>query len=96
MSFDILIPFLILLSLVIYLIYTRTKFEKDILTLYEKKFEDWKKHNTSTKEKNSCKELVALVFKEDYKLSVEIFDEDIEDKLKRAKFDTKIIGKKYE
>ncbi len=39
-----LIPFGILLALVIYLIYTRNSFEKNITKLYEEKFEEWKKH----------------------------------------------------
>lgn len=45
MSLDLLIPFGILLILVIYLIYTRTKFEKNIVTLYEDKFDNWKKNS---------------------------------------------------
>ena len=40
MGLDLLIPFGILLVLVIYLIYTRSKFEKDVVQLYEKKFEE--------------------------------------------------------
>ncbi len=90
MTLDLLIPFAILLILVIYLIYTRTKFEKDMLKLYEEKFEEWKKHTPIQTEEKSKKELVALVFEENYKLKVEMF-KDIEDRLKRAKFDTKLI-----
>ena len=55
MSLDLLIPFTILLGLVVYLIYSRNQFEKKMLTLYEEKFEEWKKHTTLNKEKNSCK-----------------------------------------
>lgn len=91
MTLDLLIPFAILLILVIYLIYTRTKFEKDMLKLYEEKFEEWKKHTSLQSEDKSKKELVALVFEENYKLKVEMF-KDIEDRLKRAKFDTKLIN----
>jgi hypothetical protein len=90
-TLDLLIPFAILLILVIYLIYTRTKFEKDMLKLYEEKFEEWKKHTSLQSEDKSKKELVALVFEENYKLKVEMF-KDIEDRLKRAKFDTKLIN----
>ena len=96
MSIDILIPFLILLILVIYLIYTRTKFEKEILNLYEKKFEEWKKHNSNQTDKKAQKELVGLVFKEDLKLSVELFDSSVEARLQKAKFETKYIGKENE
>ena len=55
MSLDLLIPFGILLIMVIYLIYSRNSFEKDITSLYEKKFEEWKKHNTNEAEKKSKK-----------------------------------------
>ena len=87
MGLDLLIPFGILLALVIYLIYTRNNFEKDITQLYEKKFDEWKKHSTIEKEKTSCKELVGLVFKTDYKVTIELLDENIESTLKRGKFE---------
>lgn len=91
MSLDILIPFLILLILVLYLIYSRGKFEKDMLFLYEKKFEDWKKHQTISSNENDTKQLVALVFKKNQKITIELIDEDIKDKLQRAKFEIKNI-----
>jgi hypothetical protein len=84
---DLLIPFGILLTLVIYLIYSRNNFEKDITQLYEKKFDEWKKHSTIKTEKTSCKELVGLVFKTDYKVTIELLDENIESTLKRGKFE---------
>ncbi|MFA9374769.1 hypothetical protein [Poseidonibacter sp.] len=87
MNLDLLIPFGILLALVIFLIYSRTKFEKDIVQLYEEKLKEWKKHSTSDEKKESSKELVGLVFKKDYKVSVELFDENVERTLKKGKFD---------
>ena len=96
MNLDMLIPFGILFTLVIYLIYNRTKFEKNIVKLYEEKFEEWKKHTPLTTQTVVQKELVGLVFKEEYKLTVELFDKSVEDRLKRAKFDTKFIGKDNE
>ncbi|MBS9782334.1 MAG: hypothetical protein KGV43_00865 [Arcobacter sp.] len=86
MSLDILIPFLVLLVLVIYLIYTRNKFEKDILSLYEKKYEEWKENTDNKKEKKASKDLVGLVFKEGYKIKVELLDESIKDTLEKSKF----------
>lgn len=86
MSLDLLIPFAILLSLVVYLIYTRSKFEKDIVQLYEVKFEEWKETNTSTKEEKICKELVGLVYKEGYKLNIELLNENVKDNLEKGKF----------
>ena len=77
MSIDLLIPFGILLILVVYLIFTRNNFEKDITKLYEEKFEEWKKHSTIEEEKTSHKELVGLVYKTDYKVSIELLDENV-------------------
>ena len=88
MNLDLLIPFGILLALVIFLIYSRSKFEKDIVQLYEGKLEEWKKHSTSSEEKkDTSKQLVGLVFKKDYKVSVELFDENVERILKKGNFD---------
>ena len=87
MGLDLLIPFGILLILVVYLIFTRNNFEKDITKLYEKKFDEWKKHSTIEKEKTSHKELVGLVFKTDYKINIELLDKNIESQLKRGKFE---------
>lgn len=85
-----LIPFSILLVLVIYLIYTRSKFEKDIVQLYEKKFEEWKNSSTSNKEINQKEELpkhlVGLVYKQGYKLKIELLDESVKDNLEKGKF----------
>lgn len=91
MSLDLLIPFGILLIMVIYLIYSRNNFEKDITKLYEEKFDEWKKHSTIEKEKTSYKELVGLVFKTDYKINIELLDESVESTLKRGKFEVSNI-----
>ena len=96
MTLDLLIPFGILLLLVIYLIYTRTKFEKNIVKLYEDKLEEWKKHSKNDEKIEHKKDLIALVFKKDYKISIEYFDEKIEDSLKRAKFEIYKYGTKDE
>ena len=87
MALDLLIPFGILLVLVVYLIYSRNIFEKDITKLYEEKFEEWKKHSTCEKEKTAQKELVGLVFKTDYKVNIELLDESVESMLSRGKFE---------
>jgi hypothetical protein len=92
-SYDLIVPFGILLILVIYLIYTRNNFEKNITNLYEKKFEEWKKHSTIEDNKTSQKELVGLVFKKDYKITIEFLDENVESQLNRGKFEvTKYKG----
>lgn len=91
MSLDLLIPFGILLIMVIYLIYSRNSFEKDITSLYEKKFDEWKKHSTIEEEKTSHKELVGLVYKTDYKINIELLDSNIESALRRGKFEVSNI-----
>ena len=90
MSLDLLIPFGILLVLVVYLIYTRSKFEKDIVTLYEKKFEQWKENSDEKSvQKKECKELVGLVFKEGYSVNIELLNSDVKSQLQRGKFQIK-------
>lgn len=90
MSLDLLIPFGILLVLVVYLIYTRSKFEKDIVSLYDKKFEEWKKNTDEIKvQEKECKELVGLVFKEGYTVSIELLNSDAKSQLQRGKFQIK-------
>jgi len=82
------IPFGILLTLVIFLIYTRSKFEKDIVQLYETKFEEWKKNDTSkVKDEVVHKELVGLVFKEGYKLKIDLLNENVKNNLEKGKFE---------
>jgi hypothetical protein len=88
---DLLIPFGILLILVVYLIFTRNNFEKDITKLYEEKFQEWKKHSTIEEEKTSHKELVGLVYKTDYKINIELLDSNIESALRRGKFEVSNI-----
>ena len=94
MSLDLLIPFGILLIMVIYLIYSRNSFEKDISSLYEEKFDEWKKHSTIEEEKTSHKELVGLVYKTDYKVSIELLDENVQSALTRGKFEVSNIKDK--
>ena len=88
MGLDMLIPFGILLVLVVFLIYTRSKFEKDIVQLYENKFEEWKKNDTSkVRDEVVHKELVGLVFKEGYKVKIELLNENARNSLEKGKFE---------
>ena len=87
MTLDLLIPFGILLILVIYLIFTRNNFEKNIVSLYEEKFEEWKKHSIKEKEKTSQKELVGLVFKTDYKVNIGLLVARVESIHTKDKFE---------
>jgi len=74
-SLDLLIPFGILLALVIYLIFTRNAFEKQMLNHYEGKFDEWKTHNTLEVKEDDKKELVGLLYKQHYKYHLEVFEE---------------------
>ncbi len=89
MNYDMLIPFAILLALVIYLIYTRNSFEKNMVSLYESKFEEWKKHINVAEDKEVTKELAGLVFKKGYKVEIELLNEDVKSSLERGKFEIK-------
>lgn len=89
MELDLLIPFAILLLLVIYLIYTRNKFEKSIVSLYEEKYEEWKKHTSSNEEKVNYKELVGLIFKENDKIKIELLNQEVKRRIVQGKFDIK-------
>lgn len=89
MELDLLIPFAILLLLVIYLIYTRNKFEKSIVSLYEEKYEEWKKHTSSNEEKVNYKELVGLIFKENDKINIELLNQEVKRRIVQGKFDIK-------
>jgi len=90
-----LVPFGILLTLVVYLIFTRTKHEKDVVDVYEKKFEEWKKFNTTTsKEVAPSKILVGLVYKTGYKVGVELLDESAKAQLEKGKFEISNIKDK--
>jgi hypothetical protein len=90
-----LIPFGILLALVVYLIFTRSKFEKDVVDVYEKKFEEWKEFNTTTtKEVEPVKQLVGLVYKTGYKVSVELLDDSAKAQLEKGKFEISNIKDK--
>ncbi|WP_321469108.1 hypothetical protein [Halarcobacter sp.] len=90
MSFDLLFPFIILITLVVYLIYTRNKFEKNILNTYEKKFEKWKENSSSNSEKKQeCKQLVGLIYKEGYNITVELLDDSVSATIQRGKFKIK-------
>ena len=90
MSLDLLLPFGFLFILVIYFIYTRVKFEKEILQIYDKKFEQWKETTDYKKnQEQPCKELVGLVYKENYTLSIELLDNKVLDTLQKNRFQIK-------
>ncbi|MGB0990236.1 hypothetical protein CRV03_07790 [Arcobacter sp. F155] len=90
MTLDLLIPFGILLILVVYLIYTRSKFEKNIVNMYEEKFEQWKENSGSNEEnKKVCKELVGIIYKEEYNITVELMDESVRRNLQQGKYKIK-------
>jgi hypothetical protein len=88
-SLDVMIAFLVLVGLIVYLIYSRTKFEKNIVNLYEEKFTQWQKHNSNSTQNPSCKELVALVFKQKGKISIELIHNEVKQKLQQGKFEIK-------
>lgn len=84
---DMMIPFIMLLIVTIALILERKYHEDKIVDIYEKKFDRWKENHAE--EKAPCKELVGLVYLEDEKLSIELLDEKVKDRLERKKYSIK-------
>jgi len=84
---DMLIPFIMLLIVTIALVLERKYHEDKIVDIYEEKFTQWKKH--SVKDEIKCKELVGLVYLEDYKLSIELLNNDVKNILERKKYSIK-------
>ncbi|WP_419770751.1 MAG: hypothetical protein ACNI3C_02920 [Candidatus Marinarcus sp.] len=89
MNLDLLLPFGIIVALVVYLIFSRNKFEKSVLDIYEAKFEEWKKHNSSNSSPVISKELVGLIFKENGKINIELINKEIKSKIEKGKFEIK-------
>ena len=89
MGLDLLIPFGILLALVVYLIYSRTMFEKDIVSIYEEKLEEWKIHSDQSPKENDPKVLIGLLYKQNYKYELEVFDKKEMDILNISKINIK-------
>lgn len=82
------IPFIMLLIVTIALVLERKYHEDKIVDIYEDKFENWKNNHTKSDEKK-CKELVGLVYLSDEKLSIELLDEKVKDRLERKKYTIK-------
>jgi len=87
---DMTVPFIMLLILTIALVLERKHQEDKIVEIYEDKFEEWKKHSNEEKQDKTCKELVGLVFEEDSKLSIQVLDKKVIDRLERKKYTIKI------
>jgi methionine salvage enolase-phosphatase E1 len=79
------IPFIMLLIVTIALILERKHHEDKIVKVYEEKFEQWKQHSNK-EEQEPLKELKGLIFKQGYKVSLELFDDTIEDIIERKKY----------
>ncbi len=87
---DLMIPFIMLFILTIALVLERKYHESTIVDIYEEKFKVWKEHTKCDKEEKTCKELVGLVFLEDEKLTIEVLDKKVEDRLERKKYNIKV------
>ena len=88
---DMTIPFIMLLIITVALILERKHHEDKIVDIYEKKFDEWKEHNSGEVKQKSCKELAGLVFMEDEKLVIEPFDKNVHYRLERKKYTLKDV-----
>jgi len=84
------IPFIMLLIITVGLLLERKYNESKIVDIYEDKFEEWKKHATTSQNEKQCKELVGLVFFEDNKLNIQVLDKKVIGRLERKKFTIKV------
>lgn len=89
MSLDLLIPFGILLALVVYLIYSRTIYEKEVVSVYEDKFEQWKEHTDLRKPEVPAKELIGLLYRTKHKYEIEVLKDENIDRVNIAKISIK-------
>ncbi|MEA1914453.1 MAG: hypothetical protein U9N30_03960 [Campylobacterota bacterium] len=87
MEIDMLIPLVILGLIIGYLLYSRSMYEKEVVEVYEEKLKQWKEHSDNTIV--SYKELVGLVYDQDYELTIETLDDKCVDRLSRGKFHLK-------
>ena len=87
MEIDMLIPLIILGLMIGFLLYSRSAYEKEVVEVYEEKFKQWQEHSNLSAV--SHKELVGLVFDQDYELTIETLDDKCVDRLSRGKFHLK-------
>ena len=81
---DMTVPFIMLLIVTIALVLERRYHEEKIVSIYEEKLEEWKKH--TKQEVIQPKELVGLVYLEEYQLKIEVLDKRAIDPLNRQKY----------
>lgn len=87
---NMMIPFIMLMIVTIALVLERKYHEDKIVDIYEKKFDKWKEHHSGEPSKQkSCKELVGLVYLEDYKITIETLNDKAIDPLERKKYSIK-------
>lgn len=89
MSIDMIIAFVILIAIIMYQFYSRSKFEKAILKDYDQKFEEWKEFSEVNQKKDTpeCKKFCGLVFKTGHKVTMEIVDNSCIENIKKGKFE---------
>lgn len=90
MGLDLAIPFGVLIFMVVYLMYSRNTFEKKMLELYQEKFENWKVHHTPSEQKEEKKiEFIGVVYKENGRTTIEVYDDKYVGVLEARKFKIK-------
>jgi hypothetical protein len=85
---DIIVPFLLMLLIIVYLIYTRGAFEKELKESVASEFESWKEYEKSKELKSSALEsssFIGFITKSGDDIKILSFDKDINLKLKDAK-----------
>ena len=71
------VPFVALLLLCVYLIYSRNKFEDNVLEIYEEKLENWKNCDLEKSvPQQHTQKIVAIVWQHGDDFVAEFFDEN--------------------
>lgn len=84
------VPFVSLLLLCVYLIYSRNKFEDNVVEIYEEKLENWKNcEQEKTTPQQQTQKVVALVWQNGDNFVAEFFDENAKEIAKAKNIEIK-------
>ena len=84
------VPFLLLLILCVYLIYTRNAHEQELYESYDQKFEEWKKNSQSSVVTTKQPRFVGVIFEDDQKVVFEIFEKNAKEKIENQNFEIRM------
>lgn len=84
------VPFLLLLILCVYLIYTRSAHEQEVYESYDRKFEEWKKNSQNNIVSAKQPKFVGIIFEDEEKVVFEVFDKSSKEKIENQNFEIRM------